>query len=89
MVHKEAGEIVTYNPRRLAGVSVYREAVHDFAVGDRIQFTAPNKQLGVANRDLAVIESIAPDDRITVRLDATVLSNSTPPSIHTLTTDTL
>ena len=29
----------------------------------------PTKQLGVANRDLAVIESIAPDGRIGVRLD--------------------
>jgi len=68
-VEKESGEFVTYDPRRLSGVSVYREATRDFAVGDRIQFTAPNKQLGVANRDLAVIESIAPDGRMTARLD--------------------
>ena len=68
-VQKESGEFVTYDPRRLSGVSVYREAMHDFAVGDRIQFTAPDKQLGVANRDLAVIESIAPDGRVTARLD--------------------
>jgi ATP-dependent exoDNAse (exonuclease V) alpha subunit len=38
-------------------------------VGDRIQFTAPDRLLGVANRDLAVIESIAPDGRVTARLD--------------------
>ncbi|HTU34520.1 MAG TPA: MobF family relaxase [Candidatus Acidoferrum sp.] len=68
-VQKESGELVTYDPRRLTGVSVYREAMHDFAVGDRIQFTAPDKQLAVANRDLAVIESIAPDGRIRARLD--------------------
>ena len=68
-VQKESGEFVTYDPRRLSGVSVYWEAMHDFAVGDRIQFTAPDKQLGVANRDLAVIESIAPDGRVTARLD--------------------
>ncbi|HTW31121.1 MAG TPA: AAA family ATPase, partial [Candidatus Sulfotelmatobacter sp.] len=68
-VQKESGEVITYDPRRLTGVSVYREAMHDFAVGDRIQFTAPDKSLGVANRDLAVIESIAPDDRIAARLD--------------------
>jgi conjugative relaxase-like TrwC/TraI family protein len=68
-VQKESGESVTYDPRRLAGVSVYREVTHDFAVGDRIQFTAPDKQLAVANRDLAVIESIAPDGRISARLD--------------------
>ncbi|HUO15577.1 MAG TPA: MobF family relaxase [Verrucomicrobiae bacterium] len=68
-VQKGSGELVTYDPRRLNGVGVYREAMHDFAVGDRIQFTAPDKQLAVANRDLAVIESIAPDGRIAARLD--------------------
>jgi ATP-dependent exoDNAse (exonuclease V) alpha subunit len=38
-------------------------------VGDRIQFTAPDKTLGVANRDLAVIESVSSDGLITARLD--------------------
>ncbi len=32
-VQKEFGESITYDPRRLTGVSVYREAIHDFAVG--------------------------------------------------------
>lgn len=36
---------------------------------DRIQFTAPDKTLGVANRDLAVIESIAHDGWVGARLD--------------------
>ena len=62
-VEKTSGELATYDPRRLAGVSVYREVAHEFSVGDRIQFTAPDKSLGVANRDLAVIESITPDGR--------------------------
>jgi molybdopterin-guanine dinucleotide biosynthesis protein len=68
-VQKESGELFTYDPRRLAGVSVYKETLHDFAVGDRIQFTAPDKSLGVANRDLAVVESITPDGRVAARLD--------------------
>ena len=68
-VQRESGELITYDPRRLAGVSVYREVLQDFAVGDRIQFTAPDKRLGVANRDMAVIESIAPDGRMSARLD--------------------
>ena len=68
-VKNKAGGSITYDPRRLSGVSVYRGVKHEFVVGDRIQFTAPDKQLGVANRDLAVIESIAPDGRITARLD--------------------
>jgi conjugative relaxase-like TrwC/TraI family protein len=68
-VEKASGELTTYDPRRLTGVSVYREVAHEFSVGDRVQFTAPERSLGVANRDLAVIDSIAPDGRIAARLD--------------------
>lgn len=68
-VQKASGEFITYDATRLAGVSVFRETTHDFSVGDRIQFTAPDKSLGVANRDLAVIESISRDGRIGARLD--------------------
>jgi ATP-dependent exoDNAse (exonuclease V) alpha subunit len=68
-VEKSSGEQATYDPRRLTGVSVYREIDREFSVGDRVQFTAPDKSLGVANRDLAVIESIAPEGRISARLD--------------------
>jgi ATP-dependent exoDNAse (exonuclease V) alpha subunit len=68
-VEKSSGELATYDPRRLTGVSVYREINREFSVGDRIQFTAPDKSLVVANRDLAVIESISPDGPISARLD--------------------
>ena len=68
-VEKSTGELTNYDPRRLTGVSVYREVVQEFSAGDRIQFTAPDKSLGVANRDLAVIESVASDGLITARLD--------------------
>jgi ATP-dependent exoDNAse (exonuclease V) alpha subunit len=68
-VEKTNGELATYDPRRLTGVSVYQEIDREFSVGDRIQFTAPDKSLGVANRDLAVIEALHPDGRLTARLD--------------------
>jgi conjugative relaxase-like TrwC/TraI family protein len=68
-VEKANGELVTYDPRRLTGVSVYQEIKREFSVGDRIQFTAPDKSLGVANRDMAAIEAIQPDGRLSVRLD--------------------
>ena len=68
-VEMQSGKLATYDPRRLIGVSVYRQVARDFSVGDRIQFTAPDKQLGVANRDLAVIQSITPDGRIAARLE--------------------
>jgi conjugative relaxase-like TrwC/TraI family protein len=67
-VAKSEGERATYDPRRLTGVSVYREVAYCFSVGDRIQFTAPNKSLGVANRDLAVIESVGADGQVAARL---------------------
>jgi conjugative relaxase-like TrwC/TraI family protein len=68
-VEKPNQELVMYDPRRLTGVSVYREMERELSVGDRIQFTAPDKSLGVANRDLAVIEAIHPDGRLSARLD--------------------
>ena len=68
-VEKSNQELATYDPRRLTGVSVYREIDREFSLGDRIQFTAPDKSLGVANRDLAVIEAIHPDGRLSARLD--------------------
>jgi len=68
-VERSMGERANYDPRRLAGVSVYREVTHDFSAGDRIQFTAPDRGLGIANRDLAVIESIGHDGQIAARLD--------------------
>jgi conjugative relaxase-like TrwC/TraI family protein len=68
-VEKANKELATYDPRRLSGVSVYREIEREFSIGDRMQFTAPDKSLGVANRDLATIEAIHPDGRLSARLD--------------------
>ncbi len=59
-VKSSTGNMANYDPRRLTGVTVYREVTREFSVGDRIQFTAPDKSRGIANRDLAAIESIAP-----------------------------
>ncbi len=38
-VERETGQPVTYDPRRLQGVSIYREAEREFAEGDRVQLT--------------------------------------------------
>jgi len=51
-VELDNGATVTYDPKRLRGVNAYREVSREFATGDRIQFTAQYKNLGVANRDL-------------------------------------
>jgi conjugative relaxase-like TrwC/TraI family protein len=68
-IERATAQLANYDPRRLAGVSVYTEVAHEFSAGDRIQFTAPDKSLGVANRDLAVIESISSDGLISARLN--------------------
>jgi hypothetical protein len=64
------GEQVSYDPSRLRGISAYREIEQEFAVGDRLQFTAPNRELGVANRDLGTIEHISQDGQLAVRMDS-------------------
>jgi conjugative relaxase-like TrwC/TraI family protein len=69
-VRKKDGQQVTYDPSRLRGISAYREIEREFAVGDRIQLTAPNRELGVANRDLGTLQQFAQDGRLTVRMDA-------------------
>jgi len=59
----------TYDPRRQQGVSVFREEMRSFSVGDRIQFTAPANDLRVANRELGTIKSIDEDGRLCLRMD--------------------
>ena len=51
-VQQDGGKPVTYDPKRLKGVNAYIETDKQFATGDRIQFTAKEKELGVNNRDL-------------------------------------
>jgi len=63
------GSELTYDPRRQQGVSVYREEPRSFAVGDRIQFTAPANDLKIANRELGTIESIGPDGKLSLKMD--------------------
>ena len=60
----------TYDPRRQRGVSVFREEIRRFSVGDRIQFTAPANELKVANRELGVIEAIDRAGRLSLKMDS-------------------
>jgi len=68
-VQKPDEKRVTYDPSRLRRISAYREIEREFALGDRIQFTTPNRALQVANRDLGTLQQIEPDGRMTVRMD--------------------
>ena len=69
-VRRETGERVTYDPRRLRGVTVYRETDRAFAAGDRVQFTAPYREQRVANRELGTIERIDASGDVRVRLES-------------------
>jgi ATP-dependent exoDNAse (exonuclease V) alpha subunit len=68
-VTRKYGKLVTYDPRRLQGTAVYREAERAFSPGDRVQFTAPDRQRQIANRELATIEHLTPGGRFRLRLD--------------------
>ncbi|MBF6567921.1 MAG: relaxase domain-containing protein [Candidatus Binataceae bacterium] len=54
------GRRVQYNPVRLFGVEVFREEQRALSRGDRIQFRAPDRALGVANGDFTTIKTIDP-----------------------------
>ena len=68
-VVRASGEQTTYDPRRQIGVSVYRQQERAFSVGDRIQFTAPNQELKIANRELGTVLGIAQDGMMRLKLD--------------------
>jgi hypothetical protein len=55
-VKRENGEQMSYDPRRLHGVTLYRETERAFSAGDRVQFTAPNRERHIANRELGTVE---------------------------------
>ena len=63
-----SGKRISYDPRRLQGISAYQQIDRDFARGERIQFTAPVKDLRVANRQLATITGIR-GTQVTAQLD--------------------
>jgi len=68
VVHTADGQRIAYNPRRLSGVEVFRREQRVFAKGDRIQFRAPDRALGIANGEFAIIVAID-DQRTRLRLD--------------------
>jgi len=69
-VRLENGSALNYDPRRLQGVTVYRERERAFAVGDRVQFTAPVRELGVANRELGTIVAIERSGAMRLAMDS-------------------
>ena len=69
-IERVNGTQQTYDPRRLSGVAVYQEVQREFSQGDRIQFTAPSKELQIANRELGTIERVSHSGNLEIRMDS-------------------
>src|ERR1700677_3852800 len=69
-IERENGTQHTYDPRRLSGVAVYQEVQREFSQGDRVQFTAPSKELQIANRELGTIEQVGHAGNLKIRMDS-------------------
>jgi len=67
-IQKEDGQTVTYSPTRLRGVNVFQVTEREFSSGDRLQFTSPDKKLGIVRRDLGTATKVEANE-ITVRMD--------------------
>jgi len=63
-VKDRQGDLISYDPARVRGIDAYRETERAFSVGDRLQVTAPCRDLDLPNRALGTIESIS------VRMDS-------------------
>jgi conjugative relaxase-like TrwC/TraI family protein len=69
-VKRHRGEELSYDPRRLQGVTVYRDHERSFAQGDRVQMTAPYNQQKLANRELGTLERIDKDGNLKLKMDS-------------------
>jgi hypothetical protein len=73
-VETREGDRVAYNPALLKQQTdrstVYTEGSRELAEGERIQFTAPNRELRIRAGSLATVEKFGEDNAITVRQDS-------------------
>jgi conjugative relaxase-like TrwC/TraI family protein len=69
-ITRKSGEELSYDPRRLQGVTVYRDSERVFAQGDRVQMTAPYPKQNLANRELGTVEKIDHSGNLKLRMDS-------------------
>ena len=69
-VERENGELITYDPRKVNGVTVYQEAERSFAEGDRIQFTTAFHPQKIANRELGTIAALDEAGNLKLQMDS-------------------
>jgi ATP-dependent exoDNAse (exonuclease V) alpha subunit len=72
VVELPGGERRAFDARRLRGVTLYAPEGRAFAVGERVQFTAPARLAGVRvpNGAFATLEHVDPDGTARLRLDS-------------------
>jgi ATP-dependent exoDNAse (exonuclease V) alpha subunit len=68
-IQTEAGRTITYDPAKAAAVSIFGAKIQPLAEGERVQFTANSKNLGVATRDMGMVKCLDPSGNIEVILD--------------------
>jgi conjugative relaxase-like TrwC/TraI family protein len=69
-VTRKSGEELSYDPRRLQGVTVYRETERTFAEGDRVQMTAPYHAEKLSNRELGTVDKIDGEGNLKLKMDS-------------------
>jgi ATP-dependent exoDNAse (exonuclease V) alpha subunit len=69
-VKRYGGEELRYDPRRLQGVTIYRDAERTFAQGERVQLTAPYHAEKLANRELGTVENIDKNGNLKLKMDS-------------------
>lgn len=69
-IKRHGNEELSYDPRRLQGVTVYRDAERTFAQGDRVQMTAPYHEQKLANRELGTVEKIDKNGNLKLKMDS-------------------
>jgi ATP-dependent exoDNAse (exonuclease V) alpha subunit len=70
MVKHRGGKELSYDPRRLQGVTIYRDNERSFARGDRVQMTAPFYEQKLANRELGTVEQIDKNGNLKLKMDS-------------------
>jgi conjugative relaxase-like TrwC/TraI family protein len=68
-VELKDGRQRSYDPHRHRSVSVYREQERAFSTGDRVQLSAPSRELKVANRAMGTVEGIGLDGQLRLKMD--------------------
>ncbi len=69
-VKRYGGEELSYDPRRLQGVTIYHDAERTFAQGERVQLTAPYHAEKLANRELGTVENIDKNGNLKLKMDS-------------------